>query len=504
MKLSIHLFSQILLIFLTVSNLIAQPTEDVIEPQGDAISLTPGSKGSTPNTISSVNGADVDALRARLEETEKLLRKSQADFESLNSSLQNFKDQTSTVNVEAKHIQKNLSNIWLITCTGLVFLMQAGFMLLELGFARSKNAINIVMKNYLDFIVAAIAFYLVGYGLLYGDSLGGLVGSSLFMPAANSADPSFWSSFIYQLVFCGAAATIVSGAIAERTKFVGYAFLTFVTTSIIYPVYGHWAWHDQGWLNRLGFHDFAGGSVVHLVGGSCALAGVMMVGPRVGRFGPDGKARMIVGHNLPMAALGVFILWLGWLGFNAGSAILGTNDVGLIVTNTILASSAGALISMVSMWILQGRSDVAILMNGALGGLVAITAAADVITPLGSLIIGAAAGLITTYSSIFLEKLRLDDAVGAIPVHLANGIWGLLCVAIFNVNGFSTDLLAVQALGAGVCTIFALTVSLLAFALLQLFVGIRASETEQVEGLDFHEHSATAYPEFLTRDQQFE
>lgn len=393
----------------------------------------------------------------------------------------------------------NLDHTWVLICAALVFFMQAGFMLLELGLTRAKNAINIVMKNVLDFAVAAIFFFGIGFGVMFGPSLGSLLGTGPFFPSTESGFS--WSFLIFQLMFCGTAATIASGAMAERTKFMGYLAYTVLVSAFIYPIYGHWVWNEQGWLHQLGLIDFAGGSVVHMVGGACALAGIMVVGPRVGRFGPDGQPRLIVGHNMPLAALGVFILWFGWLGFNAGSALKVDETLGLILLNTVLASSAGSIVSMFSMWKVHGRPDPGITLNGALGGLVAITPCCHVVNPNAAIVIGLIAGLLTTWSTILMERTRLDDGVGAVPVHLVNGIWGMWAVALFNQAGFSWHSLGVQMLGTLACFLFAFISAWIVFKLVNATIGLRAKDHEQEEGLDFHEHSATAYPDFATNDQ---
>jgi len=297
---------------------------------------------------------------------------------------------------------------------------------------------------------------------------------------------------------------------AERTKFVGYLAATAILSAVVYPVLGHWAWGSlggawgmggsKGWLEALGFTDFAGSSVVHGVGGACALAGILVVGPRTGRFVSRGKPKFIPGHSLPFAALGAFLLFFGWFGFSAGSALSADVSIGRITVNTVLAASAAALAGMGSFWKLDTRPDVGTAINGMLGGLVAITACCHVVSPVSACIIGALAGCIATFGAVLLEKLHIDDVVGAVPVHLFNGIWGTLCVALFHEAGFSWDALGIQALGTFAICAVAFTAAWSIFKLFDLLFGMRASDEEQEMGLDFAEHSSTAYPYFHTTD----
>ena len=411
-------------------------------------------------------------------------------------------------------IQLNLNYVWALVAGVLVFFMKAGFALLELGFTRSKNAINIIMKNFLDFCGVAVVYLFIGFPLMFGASHRGWFGNSLFDLCRRGANDPIWIFWMFQVGFAGVTATIVSGAIAERTKFLAYVIFSALFALFIYPVFGHWAWggawaafstgtpvtEAMGWLQKLGYRDFAGGSVVHEIGGACALAGVVAVGPRLGRFDENGTPRLIAGHNLPLAALGTFILWVGWYGFNAGSTLVGNADIGRIAVNTTMSPCLGALGSMVSMWRLQGRPDLGITMNGALAGLVAITPACAYVSVPASLAIGAIAGLLTTWFTLLLEKWRLDDAVGAVPVHLVNGFWGILATEIFDETGFQMNELLVQLAGAVVAPAFAFIVALALFKALAATVGLRATDTEQDEGLDFHEHAASAYAEFRTTE----
>ena len=408
----------------------------------------------------------------------------------------------------AQTVELNLNTLWMVIAAGMVFLMQAGFCLLELGLVRAKNTINVIMKNFLDMSVAFVGFLFVGSALMFGDSVGGFIGSSGFWLSAFPAEHPFWGFWIFQVMFASAAATIASGAMAERTKFVGYLIFSVFMCTLIYPTLGHWVWGsfggayemggDQGWLQAMGFQDFAGSTVVHGVGGAAALAGIIVIGPRKGRFGKSGKARFIPGHSLPLAALGTFLLWFGWFGFNGGSTLVSDGGVARVMVNTAVAGAFGSLMSMIAFWITQGRSDLGIALNGALGGLVAVTASANVVSPAMAAGIGMIAGLIANGGGTLLEKLGLDDVVGAVPVHLFNGIWGTLCVALFNENGFSINLLGVQALGAFLIPTVSFIASYSVFKFADAVVGMRATEEEQEDGLDAAEHSANAYPDFVT------
>lgn len=408
-------------------------------------------------------------------------------------------------------IQQNLNVVWMILAGALVFVMQAGFALVELGFARAKNSINIVMKNFLDFCIAALVFFLLGFGLMFGQSWMGIFGTDGFWLSSHGPEESIWAFWFFQVVFAGTACTIVSGAMAERTKFVGYLVYAVMLSGIVYPICGHWAWGsfagafggggDAGWLEAMGFRDFAGSTVVHACGGACALAGILVIGPRDGRFAKDGSPRFIAGHNIPLAALGVFLLWFGWYGFNCGSTLTGTGAIGRIAVNTTVAPAAGAVIAMVSMWFMQGRPDVGITLNGALAGLVGITACCANITPGSGLVVGMVAGLLTTVATIALERLQIDDVVGAVPVHLVNGWWGTVAVALFDEKGFNARDLGIQALGTVAISGTAFGICLAIFKVVDLAVGLRATKEEQLDGLDFSEHSANAYPDFSTTEQ---
>lgn len=418
---------------------------------------------------------------------------------------------SAAVKADIDTVQVNLNVVWMVMAGAMVFMMQAGFAMVELGFARAKNSINIIMKNFLDFCISALVFMFLGFGLMFGKSAGGWIGTDGFWLANHAGNDSMWAFWFFQVVFAGTACTIVSGAMAERTKFVGYLVYAGLLAGLVYPLGGHWAWGsfgggfgvggEKGWLEAMGFVDFAGSTVVHGCGGACALAGILVVGARHGRFAKDGTPRLIAGHNIPLAALGVFILWFGWFGFNAGSTLIGDGAIGRIVVNTTIAPAAGALAAMISMWFVQGRPDVGITLNGALGGLVGITACCANISPASSLVVGLIAGIITTVATIALERMQIDDAVGAVPVHLVNGWWGTLSVALFNQDGFDAHKLGVQALGTFSITLTSFVICFGIFKTVDMLVGLRATDNEQIDGLDFSEHAANAYPDFQTTEQ---
>ncbi|MBN1533253.1 MAG: ammonium transporter [Spirochaetes bacterium] len=403
--------------------------------------------------------------------------------------------------------------VWTLVAAFLVFFMQAGFAMVETGFTRAKNAGNIVMKNMYDFAVGSIVFFILGYGLMFGDSIGGLLGGSkFFLSSASPGSPdglwqyAFW---LFQCVFAATAATIVSGAMAERTKFVTYLIYSMVISAVIYPISGHWIW-GGGWLSNLGFVDFAGSTVVHSVGGWAAMMGSIFLGARIGKYGPDGRPRAIPGHSIPLAALGVFILWFGWFGFNPGSTTSGENlSIGFIAVNTNLAAAAGALAAMATIWIKSGKPDVSMSLNGALAGLVAITAGCASVSPLSSIFIGLIAGIVVVLSvELFDFVFKIDDPVGAISVHGVCGALGTLLVGVFaeapyageGINGLlyggGFRLLGIQALG--VLSVFAWTVVTtgILFLILKRTIGLRVSKSEELRGLDIEEHGMESYSGF--------
>jgi Amt family ammonium transporter len=408
-------------------------------------------------------------------------------------------------------VQDNASYVWILLGGILVFNMQAGFAMLELGVCRAKNSINVLMKNYLDFCIGSIIYLVIGFTLQFGTSWMGIVGLDRTWLPSFGGDHKIWIFWFFQVGFATVACTIVSGAMAERTKYLGYLIYAGLFMIIIYPVTGHWAWSgaggnwgmagDKGWLEAMGFVDFAGSSVVHACGGACALAGIIVVGPRVGRFAKDGTPRLIAGHNIPIMALGAMLLWFGWFGFNAGSTLAANVSMGRIAVNTLISPCAGAIFAMIAMWLAQGKPDVGIAINGSLGGAVGITACCANISPGSAIIVGTVAGLLTTGATILLERIRLDDVAGAVPVHLANGLWGTVSVALFDDKGFDIGRLGVQALGTVSIAAFGFVAGFAVFKLIDLTVGLRASEEEQLDGLDFTEHAVNAYPDFQTSER---
>ena len=402
--------------------------------------------------------------------------------------------------IDAATVQDNLNYVWTIIAACLVFFMQAGFALVETGFTRAKNAVNIIMKNVMDVSAGGLAFFLLGFGLMFGTSAGGWIGTDGFLLGEIGDYSTEWSYtfFFFQAVFAATAATIVSGAVAERTAFNSYLIFSVLITAFIYPVFGSWAWgslfNGSGWLEGLGFIDFAGSTVVHSVGGWAALAGAMVVGPRAGKY-IDGKPQLIKGHSLPLAALGVFILWLGWFGFNAGSTTTGDTSIALIAINTFLAAGAGATAAMVITWITNGKPDGAVTLNGVLAGLVGITAGCANLSPGFAIITGAIAGVLVHYSMKFLEK-KVDDAVGAVSVHGVCGAWGTLAAGLFDMGGFSLEVVGVQLIGIGAAFAWTFPVSYILFKVINAVLPLRVTEQLEEMGLDIHEHDAEAYPEF--------
>ena len=399
-------------------------------------------------------------------------------------------------------VQSHADYVWTLVAAALVFFMQAGFAMVETGFTRAKNAVNIMMKNLMDFSIGSLAFWAIGFGLMFRVSSTGWYGHSGFFLSdfQVGGDPWVLAFWMFQVVFCATAATIVSGAMAERTKFSGYLIYSALVSAVIYPVFGSWAWGSlykgQGWLEGLGFIDFAGSTVVHSVGGWAALAGAIVLGPRLGKYMKDGKIRPILGHNMPLAALGVFILWLGWFGFNPGSTTAANKDIAMIFVNTNLAAAAGTFLAMVTSWLKFGKPEVGMSLNGALAGLVAITSPCASVTPLSAVIIGAAAGVIVVLSVLFFDKIGVDDPVGAISVHGVCGAWGTLAAGFFNIGGTSLKIIAVQVLGIATCFLWVFPAAFLMFKLIDKIVGLRVSPEEELEGLDYAEHGGNAYPDF--------
>lgn len=401
--------------------------------------------------------------------------------------------------------------VWMLIAGFMVFFMQAGFAMVEAGFCRAKNATNLMMKNLLDFSMGAIAYFAVGWAFMYGTGMWGIIGTDQFFLLGDAYDVTVYRDFMFQVVFAATAATIVSGAIAERLKFNAYLIYSIVLSAFIYPVYGHWVW-GGGWLAGLGFHDFAGSGVVHALGGFVGLAGAMVLGPRFGKYGADGKPRAIPGHSIPLAALGVFILWFGWYGFNAGSTLSGTDlRMAVIAVNTTLAAATGAVVALLVIKMKTGIWDIGMGLNGALAGLVGITAPCAVVSGPSALIIGGVAGVLVVASILTIENMGVDDPVGAVSVHGVNGIWGLLAVGLFadgtyaDVTGLffggGTSQLVSQLIGAGAVIGWAFVLGFITFKVMDLVFGIRVSPQEELEGLDIQEHGSSAYPNFLTVEE---
>jgi Amt family ammonium transporter len=416
----------------------------------------------------------------------------------------------------------SLDVIWLFIGAILVFIMQAGFALLETGLTRAKNATNITMKNVMDFCFGAIVYWAIGWGFMYGDDIGGFIGTSQFFNGPMALDLEagvFYKSWFFQVVFAATAATIVSGAMAERAQFKSYLIYTCFISALIYPVSGHWVW-GGGWLAGLGFHDFAGSTVVHSVGGWAALVGASVIGPRIGKYnkGPDGfvSVKAFPGHNIPYAALGVLLLFFGWFGFNSASTGIATiGDGGIwsglaiarVAVATCLAASSGAVGALIFSWIWFKKPDASMTLNGLLAGLVSITASCAVVSPGASIVIGFLAGILVILSVEFIDKvLKIDDPVGASSVHLVCGIWGSLAVGIWGNapgNGISGLLhgggfaqLRVQAIGVLAVGAWAALVSLVLFLIIKATTGLRVSPKTELIGLDLSEHKAEAYTGF--------
>lgn len=405
-----------------------------------------------------------------------------------------------------EQLQLNMNIVWTCIAAFMVFFMQAGFAMVETGFTRAKNAVNIIMKNLMDFSVGSIVFFFVGFGLMFGTT-NGLFGTTLFgMSGVEPGDGWNWTFLIFQTVFAATAATIVSGAMAERTKFVGYLAYSFFICLLIYPIFGSWAWGSlldgDGWLENIGFLDFAGSTVVHSIGGWLALAGAIILGPRLGKYGPDGKPKAILGHNLPLASLGVFILWFGWFGFNPGSTTTGDGWIGYIAVTTNIAAAGGAVAATMVSWILLKKPDGSMALNGALAGLVSITAGCDVVSPIGALVIGVIGGITVVLSVLLIDRvLKVDDPVGAVSVHGVCGAWGTLAVGLFNMEsglfyGGGLAQLGVQVVGVVSAFAWAFGLGLLLFWTISKTIGLRVSPEEEMKGLDIGEHGMEAYSGF--------
>ena len=414
-------------------------------------------------------------------------------------------------------VSSEVFSVWFLIGAALVFWMQAGFAMVEAGFTRAKNTGNIIMKNLMDFCIGTVVFILIGFSLLLGEDLVGLIGKPGFDIFTSYADFN-WSNFVFNLVFCATTATIVSGAMAERTKFLSYCIYSAVISALIYPIEAHWIW-GGGWLSQLGFHDFAGSCAIHMVGGISALIGAALLGPRIGKYTKDESGKIIKvnafpGHNITIGALGVFILWLGWYGFN-GAAATSVEQLGSIFVTTTIAPAIATVVCMIFTWIKYGKPDVSMCLNASLAGLVAITAGCDVTDAFGAIVIGAVSGVLVVFGVWLLDyKLRVDDPVGAVAVHCLNGIWGTLAVGLFATTsapgndsytglfyGGGFHLFGVQLLGfVSVAAWTAVTITI-TFLIIKATVGLRVTEEEEIVGLDPTEHGlASAYSGFSIMD----
>lgn len=392
-------------------------------------------------------------------------------------------------------------SVWFLIGAALVFFMQCGFAMVEAGFTRAKNVGNITMKNLMDFCIGTVAFYLLGYNLLCGE---GLFAGWGLNPFADFAETD-WSNFVFNLVFCATAATIVSGAMAERTKFITYCVYSFVISLVIYPIEAHWVWGATPWLTDMGFTDFAGSACIHTVGGVTALIGAAMLGPRIGKYDKNGASKPILGHNLLVGALGVFILWFGWYGFN-GAAASDTLQLSQIFATTTIAPAVATCTAMIYTWIRNGKPDVSMSLNGSLAGLVAITAGCANVDAVGAFIIGAIAGVLCSMSVYFVEdKLKVDDPVGAVSVHGVCGIFGTVAVGFFDYKdglfyGGGLHHLGIQLLGLGCIVAWVAITMFLVFFVLKKTIGLRVTAQEEIEGLDSTEHGLeSGYPDFVPR-----
>ncbi len=391
-----------------------------------------------------------------------------------------------------------VDQVWVLVCAALIFMMQAGFMCVEAGITRAKNNISVAIKNISDFSLSVLLYWALGYGLMYGKSVGGLFGGSAFVFDALPSGGAY-VQFIFQAMFCGTAATILSGAVAERCAFHAYLVITCITVTLIYPVFGHWAWaldaagDPAGWLGQAGFYDFAGSGVVHAVGGGVALAAVIVLGPRQGRFLESGQPRRFNGSNLPLTMLGALLLWFGWFGFNGGSALGLTDAVPGLLMNTLIAGSAGVLTGLGISWALEKKSSVFFGMNGGLAGLVAITAGCDLFSVREALVIGAIGGLVALFGDRLLERFRIDDVVGAVSVHFLAGLWGLLAVALFGADALGTGIgpqLVAQLTGIAALCIWAVALPLGLLSLIDRAMPLRVTQHVETIGLNVGEHGA--------------
>lgn len=440
-------------------------------------------------------------------------------------------DAGTTAEVQANSVNMNVvaDTLWVLFAAFLVFFMNLGFAMVEAGLQQAKNAVNISAKNFVVFAISSIAFWFLGWGLMFGDGNGFMGWKGMFMLSGADNSPAtgesyqgvysalnwtgvpLFAKFFFQLVFCATAATIVSGAVGGRIKFLAFIIFSFILTSIVYPIAGHWVW-GGGWLAQRGFWDFAGSTVVHSIGGWAALTGALVLGPRIGKYNPDGSVNSIPGHSLPLATLGVFVLWFGWFGFNPGSTMAANaSDIGRIAVTTNLAAAAGTLTATITSWLALEKPDLSMILNGALAGLVAITAPCAWVTPGASIIIGGIAGILVVVFVLAFDRWGIDDPVGALSVHLVNGVWGTLAVGLFaaapyaggsgqppvglfyggGIGSFANQLVGVVAVGS-----FVFIVSWVVWVIINATMGIRVSRDEELIGLDISEHGIEGYPDF--------
>jgi Amt family ammonium transporter len=447
--------------------------------------------------------------------------------------------------VSSSDLRIGIDTVWVLVTAMLVFWMNAGFALVESGLCRAKNATNILAKNFIVFAASTVSFWAIGWGLMFGDGNGFIGMSGLFFVSGADNSPALgeayaamnpfsttmyegvysainwtpvplWAKFFFQLVFAGTAATIVSGAVAERIKFGSFLVFSFLLVAFAYPITGHWIW-GGGLLGANNFRDFAGSTVVHSVGGWAALAGVLVLGSRLGKFGKDGKVHPIPGHSMTSAALGVLILWLGWFGFNPGSTMAAMNGTAIahILVNTNLAAATGALGATLTAWWMLGKPDLSMILNGCLAGLVAITAPCAFVTIGSGAVIGFIGGVLVVFAVLFFDKIRVHDPVGALSVHLVNGIWGTLALGLFYDNDVATNIAAlatglsrgaqllVQLKGVLYVGVFTFAISIVFWYAIKVTMGVRVSPEEEIEGLDIGEHGNQAYPDFATHDVSY-
>lgn len=427
-------------------------------------------------------------------------------------------------------LKVGLDTLWVVIASVLVIFMNAGFAMLETGFCRRKNAVNLLSKNLIVFAISTIAFWVFGFALMFGDGNGFIGLQGFFLngmdnsPATGSAYDGVYSAlswagvplaakFLFQVAFAGTAATIVSGAVAERIKFIDFLLFSFFLVAIAYPMVGHWIW-GGGWLSKMGFHDFAGGTVVHSVGGWCALTGAIILGPRMGKYPSQGGIMPLPGHNLSIATLGCFILWIGWFGFNPGSTMAVSEDIAYIAVVTNLSAAAGGITSTITSWILAGKPDLSLSINGVLSGLVAITAGCSMVSYSSAVTIGLLAGILVVFSVYFLDNRKIDDPVGAVSVHLVNGIWGTIAIGLFADSSITKNeqiaglfsnanfsLLGVQLLGIVTVGITMIILSTVFWNILKVSFGLRVSQEEEYLGLDISEHGMEAYSGFLDLEE---